>query len=136
MKQEKNDKVSFYISQTAIVLIIAMVFTGLSIQIARFHSHSSGGGRMRGSKIPVQELWLKMGGGRIREGGVFARGGVIAGFYGNCVLRYVVCLEGKVHAALTFLWHLIFAGLAKAPQNITLQALIYTIHHKNCNAYG
>ena len=24
---------------------------------------------MRGSKIPVQELWLKMGGGRIREGG-------------------------------------------------------------------
>ena len=31
---------------------------------------------MRGSKIPVQELWLKMGGGRIREGGV------IAGFYG------------------------------------------------------
>ena len=32
---------------------------------------------MRGSKIPVQELWLKMGGGRIREGG-----GVIAGFYG------------------------------------------------------
>ena len=31
---------------------------------------------MRGSKIPVQELWLKW------EGGVFARGGVIAGFYG------------------------------------------------------
>ena len=24
---------------------------------------------MRWSKIPVQELWLKMGGGRIREGG-------------------------------------------------------------------
>ena len=24
---------------------------------------------MHGSKIPVQELWLKMGGGRIREGG-------------------------------------------------------------------
>ena len=68
MKQEKNDKVSLNISQTAIVLIIAMVFTGLSIQIARSHSHSRGG-RMRGSKIPVQELWLKMGGGRIREGG-------------------------------------------------------------------
>ena len=31
---------------------------------------------MRRSKIPVQELWLKIGGGRIREGG-----GVIAGFY-------------------------------------------------------
>ena len=42
-----------------------MVFTGLSIQIARFHSHSRRG-RMRGSKIPVQELWLKMGGGRNR----------------------------------------------------------------------
>ena len=68
MKQEKNDKVSLNISQTAIVLIIAMVFTGLSIQIARFHSHSRRG-RMRGSKIPVQELWLKMGGGRIRKGG-------------------------------------------------------------------
>ena len=63
MKQEKNDKVSLNISQTAIVLIIAMVFTGLSIQIARFHSHSRRG-HMRGSKIPVQELWLKMGGGR------------------------------------------------------------------------
>ena len=37
---------------------------------------------MRGSKIPVQELWLKMGGRRIREGG----GGVIAGFYGICVI--------------------------------------------------
>ncbi len=76
MKQEKNDKVSLNISQTAIVLIIAMAFTSLSIQIARFHSHSRRG-RMRGSKIPMQKLWLKMGGGRIREGGV------IAGFYGT-----------------------------------------------------
>ena len=75
MKQEKND--SLNISQTAVVLIIAMVFTRLNIQIARFHSHS----RRGGSKIPVQELWLKMGGGRIREGGV------IAGFYGTSVLR-------------------------------------------------
>ena len=32
---------------------------------------------MRGSKIPMQKLWLKIGGGRIREGGV------IAGFYGT-----------------------------------------------------
>ena len=35
---------------------------------------------MRGSKIPVQELWLKMGRGRIREGGV------IAGFYGTFIV--------------------------------------------------
>ena len=47
MKQEKNDKVSLNISQTAIVLIIAMVFTGLSIQIARFHSHSRRGAYAR-----------------------------------------------------------------------------------------
>ena len=73
MKQEKNDKVSLNISQTAIVLIIAMVFTGLSIQIDFIVT--VGGGRMRGSKIPVQELWLIMG------------GGVIAGFYGNLFVR-------------------------------------------------
>ena len=41
---------------------------------------------MRGSKIPVQELWLKMGGGRIREGGV------IAGFYGNMEI-FTDCLS-------------------------------------------
>ena len=82
MKQEKNDKVSLNISQTAIVLIIAMVFTSLSIQIARFHSHSRRGAYAR-VKIPVQELWLKMGGGRIREGG-----GVIAGFYGTKCLGF------------------------------------------------
>ena len=50
---------------------------------------------MRGSKIPVQELWLKMG------GGVFARGGgVIAGFYG--MWYCTVCL-GKCHD--TALWY-------------------------------
>ena len=50
-----------------------MVFKGLSIHIARFHSQSrTGGGLIRETKIPVQELWLKMGGGLIREGGVFA----------------------------------------------------------------
>ena len=53
MKQEKNDKVSLNISQTAIVLIIAMVFTGLSIQIARFHSHSRRG-RRRGAYARVK----------------------------------------------------------------------------------
>ena len=47
MKQEKNNKESLNISQTGIVLIIAMVFTGLSIQIARFHSHSRRGAYAR-----------------------------------------------------------------------------------------
>ena len=44
-----------------------MVFKGLSIQIARFRSRSrTGGGLIHETKIPVQKLWLKMGGGRIR----------------------------------------------------------------------
>ena len=48
-----------------------MVCKGLSIHIARFHSQSrtGGGGLIRETKIPVQKLWLKMGGGLIREGG-------------------------------------------------------------------
>ena len=33
---------------------------------------------MRETKVPVQELWLKMGGG-----GAYARGGVWAEFYGT-----------------------------------------------------
>ena len=55
-------------TQVAIVLVIhvAMVFIGLSIQIARFHR--VGGGLMRETKIPMQELWLKMGGGLICKG--------------------------------------------------------------------
>ena len=57
-------------------------FTGISIQIARFHSQSRG--LMRETKIPMQELnfmiWLKMGGGLIREGGV------LAGFYGIYII--------------------------------------------------
>ena len=46
-----------------------MVFKGLSIHIARFHSQSrtEGGGLIHETKIPVQELWLKMGGGLIHE---------------------------------------------------------------------
>ena len=81
MKQEKNDKVSLNISQTAIVLIIAMVFTGLSIQIARFHSHSRRGAYARVKNTSAGTLAEKGGGGG-GGGGVFARGGVIAGFYG------------------------------------------------------
>ena len=45
---------------------------------------------MRGSKIPVQELWLKMGGGRIRKGGI------IAGFYGISG-SYIVVTRKRAH---------------------------------------
>ena len=36
---------------------------------------------MHKTKVPVQELWLKMGGGLMREEG----GGVWAGFYGTLI---------------------------------------------------
>ena len=36
------------------------------------------------TKVPMQELELKMEGGLMREGG-----GVIAGFYGTCIVRMV-----------------------------------------------
>ena len=78
MKQEKNDKVSLNISQTAIVLIIAMVFTGLSIQIARFHSHSRRGAYARVKNTCAGTL-AEIGRGAYSRGG-----GVIAGFYGTC----------------------------------------------------
>ena len=62
-------------TQIVSVLTIATIFTGLSIQIARFHSQSRGGVYLRETKIPMQELWLKMG------GGLCARRGIWAGFY-------------------------------------------------------
>ena len=49
-----------------------MVFTALSIQIARFHSQSRRGTYICETEIPVQELWLKKGGGLIHEGGISA----------------------------------------------------------------
>ena len=77
MKQEKNDKVSLNISQTAIVLIIAMVFTGLSIQIARFHSHSRRGAYARVKNTCAGTL------AENRRGAYSRGGGVKAGFYGT-----------------------------------------------------
>ena len=41
---------------------------------------SGRGGLIRETKVPMQELELKMQGGLMREGG-----GVIAGFYGTCI---------------------------------------------------
>ena len=66
-------------TQVAIVLITAMVFAGMSIQIARFHSQSRGDLCARQSTY-----WLRMEGGLIREGG-----GVLAGFYGTCTWTMV-----------------------------------------------
>ena len=78
IKQEKNDKVSLDMTQVAIVLVIhvAMVFTGLSIQIARFHSQSRGGAY----------AWDKNTyAGTLAENGreAYLRGGYIGG-----ILRY------------------------------------------------
>ena len=52
-----------------------MVFKGLSIHIAEFHSQSrtGGGGLIRETKIPVQELWLRMGGGAYTREGAYSR---------------------------------------------------------------
>ena len=47
VKQEKNDKVSLDLTQVVRIMSTAMVFTGLSIRIARFHSHSRRGAYAR-----------------------------------------------------------------------------------------
>ena len=47
------------------------------------------GGLIRETKLPMQELELKMQGGLMREGG----GGVIAGFYGTKL--DIVCMWEK-----------------------------------------
>ena len=74
-----------------------MVFKGLNIHIARFHSQSrTGGGLIREEKIPVQELWLKV------RRGLYARGGIFAGHYGNyeqecskgCILGHIYMYSG------------------------------------------
>ena len=46
-----------------------------------FLTRAGGGGLICESEIPVQELWLKMGGGLIREGG-----GVLVGYYGISIV--------------------------------------------------
>jgi hypothetical protein len=63
--------------QMASALAIVTVFIGLWIPISTIYSRRRGG-VIRETKIPLQELELKMEGG-----GLFARRGVIAGFYGN-----------------------------------------------------
>ena len=47
-----------------------------------------GGGLIRETKIPVQELWPKIGGGLI-----YARGGVFTGHCGNYVTLLYIALQ-------------------------------------------
>ena len=62
-----------------------MVFIGLNIHIARFRSQGrTGGGPYLQDKIPVWEIWLKMG------GGLYMRGGVFTGHYGTTIIWYRV----------------------------------------------
>ena len=42
-KLDKNDKLCFDMTQIVSILTVAIIFTGLSIQIARFHSQSGRG---------------------------------------------------------------------------------------------
>jgi hypothetical protein len=67
--------------EMASALVVATVFIGLWTPISTFYSQRMGGGLIHETKIPMQELELKM------EGGLCARGGVIAGFYGTCIVQ-------------------------------------------------
>ena len=62
-------------TQIASLLAVATVFVDLW---APFYSQG-GGGLIRETKVPMQELELKMERG---GGGLMCEGGVIAGFYG------------------------------------------------------
>ena len=66
-KLEKNDKVRHIVSQIASLLAVATVFIDLWTP---FYSQEGGrGGLIRETKLPMQELELKM------QGGAYARGG-------------------------------------------------------------
>ena len=62
---EKNDKVRHDMTQIASLLAVATVFIDLW---APFYSQG-GGGLIHETKLPMQELELKMQGGLMREGG-------------------------------------------------------------------
>ena len=64
-KLEKNDKVRHNMTQIASLLAVTAVFVDLW---APFYSQG-GGGLIRETKVPMQELELKMQGGLMREGG-------------------------------------------------------------------
>ena len=72
-------------AQIVSILTIAIIFTGLSIQIARFHSQSRRGAYSR-DKNTVQKLWLKMGEG-LTQGGEYMGG----------ILRSSFCFSRAIH---------------------------------------
>ena len=65
-KLEKNDKVRHIVTQIASLLAVATVFLDLWTP---FYSQGGGGGLIRETKLPMQELELKMQGGLMRERG-------------------------------------------------------------------
>ena len=64
-KLEKNDKVRHIVTQIASLLAVATVFID---SWTPFYSQG-GRGLIRETKLPMQELELKMQGGLMREGG-------------------------------------------------------------------
>ena len=70
-------------TQVVTVLTIAMVFKGLSVQIARFHSQSRRGAYRR-DKYTCAGTLAKNG------RGAYTRGGVWAGFYGSSDMQGLV----------------------------------------------
>ena len=64
LKNEKINKVSYQITQ---LLTVAIDFTGLNFLITKLHRRNRRG-FIHKSKIPMQEVHLKMGGGLIHKG--------------------------------------------------------------------
>ena len=77
-KLEKNDKVRHIMTQIASLLAVVTVFIALWTPF-----YSQGWGLIRETKLPMQELELKM------QGGLMHEGVVMTGFYGNtCIIHY------------------------------------------------
>ena len=64
-KLEKNDKVRHIVTQIASLLAVATVLLTYGLHF----TVREGGGLIRETKLPMQELELKMQGGLMREGG-------------------------------------------------------------------
>ena len=82
-KLEKNNKVRHIVTQIASLLAVATVFIDLLTPF-----YSQGGGLIRETKLPMQELELKMeGGGLMHEGG--RNRGILRYMYENLTMSSV-----------------------------------------------